>query len=145
MDIGEIEARIPTVSEINEQLVDFIKDYVKRKVSDALTRVASQENLPRDKLMMHIQDIDFDDISSTISSTRRPRKKVDSKNRCLAKTSTGGRCTRKRKDTKYCGGHEVSRRFGEAISSDEGELELNGPKKKPLIKVKIIEQEDIEE
>lgn len=142
MDIGELELRIPTVSEINEQMVEFVKEYVKQKVADILTEVASDENLPRDKLMMYVRKINFDDISSTINSVKRPRKKVDSYDRCRAKTSKGDRCTRKRKDTLlFCGSHETSRSYGEIDSDDESEsinTESPIPKErtKPIIKVK---------
>lgn len=121
MDIGELQLRLPTVSEINEQLVEFTKEYVKQKVSEIITEISASENLPRDKLMLYIRRINFDDISSTVSSVKRPRKKVDSKHRCRALTSKRDRCTRKRKDSLlYCGSHESSRPNGE-ISDDDDE------------------------
>ena len=46
MDIGEIELRLPTVTDINDQLVDFVKDYVMKKTSNVLVKISQQENLP---------------------------------------------------------------------------------------------------
>jgi hypothetical protein len=142
MDIGELELRVPTVSEINEQMVEFTKEYVRQKVAEILTEVASDENLPRDKLMMYIRKINFDDVSSTINAVKRPRKKVESKDRCRAKTSKAVRCTRKKKDIlMFCGSHETSRPYGEIGDSDDESLGLNSvstPKirTKPIIKAK---------
>lgn len=114
MDIGEIELRIPTVSEINEQMVEFTKEYVRQKVSEVLTELSVDEQLPRDRLMRYIHTINFDDISLTINSMKRPRKKIDTRERCQAKTSKGDQCTRKRKDlVQFCGSHESSRPYGE--------------------------------
>lgn len=141
MDIGELELRIPTVSEINEQIVEFIKEYVRQKVSEILTEVASVENLPRDKLMLYVRRINFDDVSSTINSVKRPRKKVESGDRCCAKTSKGDRCTRKRKDLLlFCGSHETSRPYGEIDSGDESDTSsiesIPKERSKPVIKAK---------
>lgn len=142
MDIGELELRIPTVSEINEQIVEFTKEYVKKKVSEVLTEISADENLPRDKLMMYVRKIKFEDISSTINAAKRPRKKVESKERCRAKTSKGDRCTRKRKELLvFCGSHESSRPYGEVAESDDEtdtslvELPLK-ERTKPIIKVR---------
>ena len=133
MDVGELELRLPTVSEINEQMVEFIKDYVLRKSVDLLTRVSVDEHLPCDKLMAYLQDMDFDDIASTISSSRKPRKQISSEDRCCAKTSKGERCTRKRKTDRYCGSHCNSRPYGE-IGDEE---EVNKIRSKPTIKVRV--------
>lgn len=122
MDIGELQLRLPTVTEINEQLVEFTKEYVKQKVSEIITEISADENLPRDKLMLYIRRINFDDISSTVSSVKRPRKKVESRNRCRALTSKRDRCTRKRKDgLLYCGSHESSRPNGDIADSDDND------------------------
>ena len=128
MDIGEIELRLPTVTDVNDQLVEFIKDYVKKKTSNVLVKISQQENLPRDKLMCYVHEIDFEDVSTSIN-TKRPRKKVDNKDRCLAKTSKGCQCTRKRKTSNYCGSHENSRPYGEIESAVVD-------KSKPIIKVR---------
>jgi hypothetical protein len=131
MDIGELDIRIPTVSEINGQIVDFVKEYVKQKVSEVLSAVASDENLPRDKLMAYVRDIQFDDILSTLNSVKKPRKRVESRERCRAKTCKGDRCTRKRKDDmEYCGSHESSRPYG--VVEDEHPV----VRSKPVIKAK---------
>ena len=144
MDIGELELRIPTVSEINDQLVEFIKDYTKQKVADILTEVASDEQLPRDKLMLYIRKLSFDDLAS-INNIKRPRKVICTKDRCHAKTSKGERCTRKRKDElPYCGSHESSRPYGEVNGIDDAstdadaDTESQSPpvKTKPLIRTK---------
>lgn len=125
MDIGELQLRLPTVSEINEQLVEFTKEYVKQKVSEIITEISANENLPRDKLMLYIRRINFDDISSTVSSVKRPRKKLDSKHRCRALTSKRDRCTRKRKDDLlYCGSHESSRPNGEISDNDDDDVDV---------------------
>lgn len=133
MDIGELELRIPTVSEINEQLVEFIKEYTKQKVADILTEVASSEQLPRDKLMMYIRKLNFDDLV-TLNGLKKTRKVLSTKDRCFAKTSKGERCTRKRKDDlPYCGSHESSRPYGDAVDEDD----VVKVKTKPLIKPRI--------
>ena len=130
MDIGEIELRIPTISDINEQMVEFTKEYVRKKISEVLTELSVDEQLPRDQLMRYIHNINFDDISLTINSMKRPRKKVDTRERCRAQTSKGERCTRKRKDMlEFCGSHESSRPYGEVTE---------GPstRTKPVIKTR---------
>jgi hypothetical protein len=133
MEIGELELRIPTVSEINEQMVEFTKEYVRQKVSEVVTEISSDENLPRDKLMMYVRKINFDDISSTIFS-KKPRKKIESEDRCRAKTSKGDRCTRKRKNPiLFCGSHETSRPYGEI---DSEKTSLSKERTTPIIKVK---------
>lgn len=120
MDIGELELRVPTVTEINEQLVEFVKEYVRKKASETLTQIASDENLPRDRLMTYIRKINFDDITSTIVAIKKPRKTVESKERCRARTSKGDRCTRKRKDMLlFCGSHETSLPYGQVDSDEE--------------------------
>jgi hypothetical protein len=129
MDIGEIELRLPTVTDINDQLVEFVKDYVMKKTSNVLVKISQQENLPRDRLMQYVHNIDFEDISTSVN-TKRPRKKVDVKDRCLAKTSKGCQCTRKRKNDLYCGSHENSRPYGEV------ETCIPVDKSKPVIKVR---------
>lgn len=147
MDIGELELRIPTVSEINEHMVEFTKEYVKLKIAEILTEISADENLPRDKLMLYIRKINFDDISSTVNTVKRPRKKIDSKDRCKAKTSKGDQCTRKRRDDMlYCGSHETSRPYGEVDdvgpSPDPSRSSSPSPKtktqsrSKPIIKMK---------
>ena len=129
MDIGEIEVRIPSVSDINDQITEFVKDYVCKKTSSVLIKVSQEHNLPRDKLMSYIHQIEFDDISTTLSA-KRPRKKVETKDRCLAKTSKGGQCTRKRKTDYYCGSHENSRPYGLFC------IPVPEERNKPLIKLK---------
>lgn len=135
MDIGEIEARLPTVSDINEQLVECIKDYTKKKVCDILIHISSEQNLPRDVLMNYVHTLDFDDITSTISSTKRIRKHVESNERCRAKTSKGEQCTRKRKEKEghYCGSHINSRPYGEVDNESKPKPSV---KTKPVIKTK---------
>jgi hypothetical protein len=145
MDIGELELRIPTVSEINDQLVDFIKEYTKQKVADILTEISSDEQLPRDKLMLYIRKLNFDDLA-TISNVKKPRKSICTKDRCHAKTSKGERCTRKRKDElPYCGSHESSRPYGEVDEDSQQDQDQDQPqdqpqhqhiKSKPLIRTK---------
>lgn len=131
MDIGELELCVPTVSEINEQLVDFTKDYTLRKCAELVTKISADENLPRDKLMKYLQDIEFDDIASTISSVRKPRRQISPEDRCCAKTSKGDQCTRKKKNGKYCGSHCNSCPYGEV------EEEVDTIKSKPKIRVRI--------
>jgi len=133
MDVGEVELCLPSVSEMNEQFVQLLKDYAMRKASDLLTQIASTENLPRDKLMAYLHKMDFDDIVTTISNAKRPRKKIESKDQCCAKTSKGDRCSRKRKEGTYCGSHLVSRPYGE-VTDTEDSVPLERPK--PCIKVK---------
>jgi hypothetical protein len=135
MDIGEIEARIPAVSDINEQIVEFTKDYVKQKLSDMLTLISVDENLPRDKLMLYIHKIDFDDITSTIANSKKVRKTLDTEHQCKAKTSKGIRCTRKKKNGSYCGSHINSRPYGE-ITTDITPTPTE-TKIKPVIKLKV--------
>lgn len=136
MDIGELELRIPTVSEINENMVEFTKDYVKQKIAEILTLISADENIPRDRLMLYIRKINFDDISSTVNTVKRPRKKIDPKDRCRANTSKGDQCTRKRRDDLlYCGSHETSRPYGE-IEHGDSELNESQSKSKPVIRVK---------
>lgn len=135
MDIGELELCIPTVSEINKQIVEFTKDYVKKKVSEILNELASDEGLPRDRLMMYVRKINFDDITATVSATKKPRKKVDSKDQCKAKTCKGDQCSRTRKDDlDYCGSHETSRPHGEIEAP--GDTEPAPSRSRPIIKIK---------
>ena len=92
-------------------------------------------------------DIDFNEISSTISLSKKTRRKIESHERCCAKTSKGDRCTRKRKTTRYCGSHLHSRPYGEI---DEDELPADASvsipipipipiREKPVIKVKDVD------
>jgi hypothetical protein len=118
MDIGELELRLPTVSEMNEQMLDFIKEYVLRKAVELVNIISADENLPRDKLMEYIQQIDLEDIT-TISVERKPRRQIGSEDRCCAKTSKGERCTRKRKSGSYCGSHCNSRPYGVIEHEDD--------------------------
>ena len=129
MDIGEIEARLPSITDINDQLVDFVKDYVCKKTSSILVRIAQNENLPRDKLISYIHEIDFDDISHSIV-TKKPRKVIDTKDRCFAKTSKGDQCTRKKRHEHFCGSHQNSRPYGEF------QHKLGATKNKPCIRVR---------
>jgi hypothetical protein len=130
MDIGEIEVKIPAISEINEQFVELTKGYVKQKLVDLLTFISIEENLPRDRLMKYIHQIDFDDINSTVANSRRTNKHIDAEDQCQAKTSKGVRCTRKKRNGAYCGSHLSSRPYGEIDSYEETKI-------KPVIKLKV--------
>jgi hypothetical protein len=131
MDIGEIEARLPTVSDINSCLTEFTIEYTKRKVADVLSQLALDKNLSRDSLMHYITDLAFDDLMPSMTTAKKLRKKVDTGDRCCALTSKGERCTRKRKGDssgRYCGSHCNGQPHGDATVDDE--------RLKPVIKIR---------
>lgn len=128
MDIGEIEARLPTVSEINEQFVETTKDYVKQKLTEVLMMIAHKEQtLSREELMKYLDMVDFEDINMTVVHARRSRRKISSEDQCCALTSKKVRCTRKRKEGMFCGSHTNARPYGE-IEEHHTELEHDDTK-----------------
>lgn len=114
MDIGEIEARLPTVSEINEQFVEVTKEYVRQKLTEVLLLIAHKEQtLSREELMKYLDTLDFEDINSTVTLSKRSRRKINAEEQCHALTSKKVRCTRKKKNGLYCGSHINARPYGE--------------------------------
>lgn len=130
MDIGEIEARLPTVSEINEQFVEVTKEYVRQKLAEILVLIAHKEQtLPREELMKYLDMVDFEDINSTVTLSKRARRKINAEEQCNALTSKKVRCTRKKKNGLYCGSHTNARPYGEVSEEPEPEPESTSKSK----------------
>jgi len=132
MDIGEIEARLPTLSEINGCLTEFTIEYTKRKLADVVAQIALDRNLSRESLVHYITDLSFDDLLPSMASSKKLRKKVDTGDRCCALTSKGERCTRKRKGDgsgRYCGSHCNGQPHGDVLDDVDD-------RPKPLIRVR---------
>lgn len=113
MDIAEIDIKIPSLTLLNEQIIELIKEQVTTAVSRVLDQIAELERLPRDGLNHYVDNLDFSNIDKSLSQSRKLRREVESSQRCRAKTSRGVRCTRKKKDEMYCGSHIHTRPYGE--------------------------------
>lgn len=116
MDIGETEIRIPSLSVMNSQMVELIKEQVVNHLTKILTLVADEEQIPREQLLKHLANLDINEANSTISLSKKSRKEIDPAQRCHAITSKGKRCTRKKKEGIYCGSHSHTRPYGSIAS-----------------------------
>lgn len=152
MDIGEITAFLPSVSAINEQILQLAKDQCRKHLETILQDIAETTNLPLASLReKYLSELDFGDFSN-LSVAPKFRKKVDSKSRCCACTSKGARCTRKRKSEKFCGSHEHSRPYGVIANEDDVSEEGSDAstaitatsKCRPLVKARAKSASDIE-
>lgn len=118
MDFEHVQTRLPTLSEINDQLQLCINDGAKEVVQQLLHQIAAGEGLAYDYLHER-----YGSSINVETSGKKPRAQLSSDLRCLAKISNNGRCSRKRKDGLYCGGHATKRphgAFGEADARSEG-------------------------
>lgn len=116
MDFEQTQVRLPTLSEFNDKIKQSIDATVKKLVMRLMDNIAQGEDLSLEYLLTKYGKI-LNDISVE-PVTRKQRKIIESKDRCLAKINGSGRCSRKRKDKLYCGGHAERRPHGEFTVDD---------------------------
>ncbi len=137
MDVGEIAVYLQSIGSVNEQLVKIIKDQCRKHLEIILADVSETTGVSLSELReKYLCDIEIGEFSSA-SVLTKSRKKINTAIRCCARTSKGGRCTRKRKTERFCGSHEHSRPYGEITNDDESSLtETEHIKRKPVVKEK---------
>jgi hypothetical protein len=132
MDIGEHSITLPTLSDINEQVDALIRRTVRDQLESLLLAVAEGEKLSHKHLKEKYLPEKLQLSASTAEDTgyerkdekKSHRKMPDDSERCLAKISHGGRCTRKRRDMQFCGSHSATRKYGEFIQEDAHPSEM---------------------
>ncbi len=110
MDISPLEVRIPSISDLNQHISDCIKKEVRKHVDAFVHRVAQGEDLSYDVLKdKYLKFTDSDAVEFVT------KKRIQEEEQCLARVSSGKRCSRRCKDgKKYCGGHFNTRPYGES-------------------------------
>lgn len=123
MDISQVEARIPSLSDLNTQISECIRREVRKQLEGLLHHLAQGENLSIDYLKdkyLHLTEVDG------LTVTKQSKKKISCDEQCRARVSTGKRCSRRCKQPEtYCGGHINSRPYGE-IENDAGDADAEG-------------------
>jgi hypothetical protein len=124
MDIGEHIVVLPALSDINEQVDSLIRRTINARLEALILAIAEGEKLSHKYLIdKYLPDASLSHVSSEASvapsqagdqSTSKFHRRIpEDSDRCLAKISNGNRCTRKRRDERFCGSHATSRKYGE--------------------------------
>jgi hypothetical protein len=111
MDISQFEVRVPTISDLNQQISECIKKEVRKQIDSFLHRVAQGEDMSYDMLKdKYLKSTEID----TVSISKEPKKRINDEEQCHARVSTGKRCSRRCKGSDdYCGGHLNARPYGQ--------------------------------
>jgi hypothetical protein len=111
MDFEQTQVKIPTLSEFNEKIKSLLNSKIRFALLHLIEKISEGENISHDYLISKygniIQEITLEPI------TRKKTRILSSDIRCLAKISGNRRCSRKRKNELYCGGHIERRPHGE--------------------------------
>ena len=149
MDIGEIPVHLPTLSAINDQLINLMKDQYLKHLDMVLQDISETRGIPKDQLTeKYMTDTEFGNFGSVSVAPKKSRRKLDPKIRCCARTSNRTRCSRKRKTERFCGSHEHSRPYGEVEDEEDDESSTSSAstprplgtpvvKKKPVVRPKV--------
>ena len=112
MDISQLEVRIPSICDLNQNISDCIKKEVRKQMETFLHRIAKEEDLSFDVLKEKYMRSSSATATADYSQSE-PAKKFKEDEQCKARVSTGKRCSRRCKGTEYCGGHLNARPYGE--------------------------------
>jgi len=119
MDFEQTQVRFPTLSEFNDKLKLSVDATVRKLAMRLMDSIAKGEDMSLEYLLTKYGNV-LDNITVE-PVAKKQRKTIPSNIRCLAKINGNGRCSRKRKDVSYCGGHNERRPHGE-FSEEEAEL-----------------------
>lgn len=102
---------IPSLAKINLSIERKIKENVKEIVNSIIKKLAEGEELNYEEMLeKYAQGYSID------SKIGGKMVKLSDNERCTANVKSNGslrRCSRRRKDEKYCGGHKTRRPYGE--------------------------------
>ena len=114
MDISQVEVRIPSIVDLNQNISDCIKTEVRKQMETLLHRIAQGEDLSFDTLKEKYMKTTSSSSTHACTPTTSIKKQIQDEEQCRARVSTGNRCSRRCKNSdSYCGGHINARPYGE--------------------------------
>lgn len=135
MDIGGTPISLPSLTKINEELQQIVRQNLLQQKREMLTDIAKSYGLPQNELYTkYLNSSDLTVRNSSSHATSRQKKDVSDTDRCIARISTGEQCRRRHKEGEpYCGSHCLSHPFGvwesqnednsDIVTGDETEIE----------------------
>ncbi len=102
----DIEVLLPSVIEINNNILKLLNDHAKHKVMEFIDALCKDKLVIKEDIMKYYNAMSFDVVNKQIKSINiRKRRAVDENTQCIALTKRGVRCTRSGKSAGHCKSH----------------------------------------